>query len=275
MANTVDQTVIPIGFLNKVIIINCAITPMIVLEAAAAAALSLFISFEEPNVKEVIKSVTGGSWLHNIREYMYEADLVEAEIESYGIRALFELAEALDALVWWIFVAELIGEFLLAWESQIWKIAGCVPNPSEYWVDGKDAETVFVPDGTWRAGCLFYGCQTNQGIRVDVGYQHTLREHDEVTLICAQLFGDVSNNPQRTNQRILNDSTGAQIDYSGTFSGLDRSNWGAINMVQKLNGAKGDTSLSIWAMNEDPTPLIEFFAFQGHFYYSRLTFPDE
>lgn len=271
----VPPLAIGVGYGKKLTIISCAVTPMVIFEAAGLAAIQCFISFEGPNLKQDIKDVTGGSWLHNIKEYMIEADAVEADINAYGVRALFEVAEVVDALVWWVFLASVLAEFLIEWSTQINRIGHCVPTPGEYWVDGRDAESVLVPDFVWRPACAFYNCETNQGTHVDVGSTHTINKGQEITLVCAQLWGDVANHPQQVQQRVIRDATGEQLDYSPTFDGLANSYWGCINNIDKLNGEDGDTTFTIQGVNSDATPLIEFFAYSGHFYYRQLTFPEE
>lgn len=264
---------IPIGFGQSITIYPCAPSIPVIFEGLEAASAKLFLSLISPSWKTDVKWLTGGTWLHDIREVMLDAELIDPVlIDATGTRALFLVADFVDTFAWWMFVAGLTVEFLMDWTTQVWQMSGCLPDPKRYWLESKNCNAVFRADGQWREAMSFTNCRTSDGITTNFGSPFSVFEGTSFSLVWTCVWGDVSGNVQPAVQRVIRGSDDMVLDTGG----YEGSYWSQINgNIDNLRNSQvvtGGDTIHCEAMPANATMLLDYWANSGYLMFEVLTF---
>jgi hypothetical protein len=111
-----------VNFVKKIETFFCGVQPWVMVELAFPAALSAFVTIIEPNDKMWIRYLTGGSWLHGIKQLAKDVKKVDPTFELPGGKYVFKFIELEDYASWYLFLGEVVYDAYLWWHSRIYKI---------------------------------------------------------------------------------------------------------------------------------------------------------
>lgn len=268
----IPESDIPIGFGLSIHVYPCATTPQIICDAFGDAAIKAFIGLERPTVKQSIKKITGGSWLHNIRA---EIELLEIEDPAFfdaGLKLLFEFAELVDVAGWFFFLGSMGVQFLIDWSTIIYQESGCAPGTQTTIGNSNEPGSVFPRDGNWHECVTFSNVHWNNAPTSEAGSMFGCGPGEVVTCNVMQTWTDLGNVPINVQCRTRNTVTNEQTSYSYTSQDLFVPNQSTINENYHLNGGVSGGSWIFEGMSGIPGETDDAWVAAGIYYYERTAF---
>lgn len=144
-----------IGQIIRILYIPCATTPKVWLLAAGNPAMKAYWSFREPVVKTEIKMVTKKSWVKIARQLLEDAEEALPEAVEAGGMFLLDIAEVVDASLWYLFLAGLAADFLFDWCSAVWTMEGCDPNKSVVLLNADTPRGALFEGDAWQVAGIW------------------------------------------------------------------------------------------------------------------------
>lgn len=166
---------------KRILALPCAIPPIIYAEAAYEAVITLLYSFFEPDAREFYHQIRGNSLLCDYKTALKETGVVPPEAESRATRFAFKAFEAFDRSIWYLFLAQILNDALLDFESQILHLKQCPTGQSRYVGSGPFFFGALHDDGTYSTcdfsaapGSIYYPVFTSELAFVPPGKAWTL-----------------------------------------------------------------------------------------------------
>lgn len=263
---------IPIGFGLVFHVYPCMTTPAIIVQAAETAALKAAIGFFQPTWKQEIKKVTGGSWLHNIKEYMAADQIEDAAFFDAELTSFFEVAELVDKLAWYLFLFSSTVEFLIDWATTTYEMSGCLPKPSDTIGNSTSPVSVYQRNGAWQDNCAFVHVTWNNAPESEAGSTFGCNAGEVCTCVVVQEWNDLGGVPINTQSRVVNNATGKQISYSFSNQGLFDGTQSTINECRTNVGGETGFAATIQGLSGEAGETDDAWADSGRYYYERTTF---
>lgn len=139
-----------IGTLVRAVVHPCATGgPELWVTCALPAALKALYGLIPIDVKHNMHALTERSWIKNMQLLGEDGVISEAVFNSEGIRFLFKFAALADAAAYWLFVADILIDFLANWTSLVWEKSGCTPDPRHGFFYAHEPFGAFTDNDTW------------------------------------------------------------------------------------------------------------------------------
>jgi hypothetical protein len=145
-----------LGKIIKMLSYGCGPSWQIWVKAAEPAALRLFWSLLPTDWKSEVKLATGKSWLKHVKGVMREGEEVLPDVLTAAGEAVFTIAEVVDQLAWWVYIASVIGDFLIEWSTLAFQMAPGDPGSCAFVLKGDNAFGGTSFGAPWLPGASFH-----------------------------------------------------------------------------------------------------------------------
>lgn len=115
----------PAGAIKRLLEIPCAPTPMVYIEATAAAAIEMFISYVSPDYRELYTKGTGKSIFCDVEGTIHQVQRATGGKIPQLERFLFKIAKKVDISTYWYFLASIIADGVIDWATIARKLSEC------------------------------------------------------------------------------------------------------------------------------------------------------
>jgi hypothetical protein len=257
-----DPLLAPIGKLRRFLVDPCAPSFQVLAEAVVPAALKAFWTIVDPNYKEIIRWTTGKSWLCNVKAAAHELTKGEPEGESLGLRFAFTLSEVVDYASWYLFLADVAGEFFINWSTQVMKMTNCHLQPGTRRGYSSTPYHVAATNGEWSEPWdFFYGAPD---FPIGVPTNVDLYPGDWCTFSGFVRYEDGFGNQYPSATRIINLTTGQVYDADTQAGSLDPKHHKAFVWHKTMGPATGKQTIAFQTRVDPKLPLENVHAAEGY-----------
>lgn len=205
-----------INGLKRVLALPCATPPGVYVETALEALASILWSLYSPDFKEAYHQLTGHSLLCSAKGVLKHSTVIPPKETSAATRFFFSSAEWFDRATWYIFIAQIINDSLIDWESQLIALSKCRDGLSPLVASGTWFFGAIHDDGEWgtedytaQAGSIYYPVWGSGPLIVKPGKAYSIA--------CSQGFHNFEGESVPVSARIINKTHNVLLDsYSVT-----------------------------------------------------------
>jgi len=144
-----------IGAIKSLYMNPCQVPATVYVETAVEAAMRLFWTYNEPDLKHLIHETQGHSWLCSMKTTFTEVREATNTMPSPATTAAFEIIELADQAAWWFFIASIANDTLIQWSSSIIKGSLCGLPPGSANGYGNEPVIGGVGDGTYVGAAVW------------------------------------------------------------------------------------------------------------------------
>lgn len=207
--------------INRIFAIPCAIPPVVYVETAIEAVISMFYSFLEPDVRELYTQVRGHSALCEVKGALKDIFEGVPGTNNPVTKTVFKISEIIDVGTFWLFIAALVNEGLFDWSSQLHRVAACAHTDQPNVGSGPYFFGGLEDNGTWDGMAYSADAGSKFAPVWESGSSCVVKPGKSWAVAASQSFHAVSGPPVGTSARLINLTTGQVYDSDTNTTGPD------------------------------------------------------
>lgn len=199
-----------INKLGKMLAYPCTPSVQVWATTLLPTLINLFVTDEKPDWKTLVKLGSGKSWLKTLRQYAEDVEEVDATFSVGDLEFFFEVAEIVDASIWYLFVAEILAETFIKWSSLAYSATGCTADRKANTIAGIAPSDTLAMTNTWVVGPLWR--QTTPHDSFGMSSSFNVPPGSSASLSGSLTAkGLLTNKPQAIGIRVVNNTTGENL----------------------------------------------------------------
>jgi len=245
--------------IKRLLVLPCSNPVGVYVEAAAEAAISMFYSYLQPDVKELIHLATGKTALCHVKTFVADIHQDLGLTPTKVSRVLGQLGEAYDMATWNLFILGIAANGLTQFTSNMLQQQWCQNRGDPNYGTGTAYVGAIYDDGSWHS--MDYAIVEPNTVYGPVSPSGVIAKPNRTALIAASCsFQDFGGKPVGTNSRIIRADTGAYLDYDTNGLYSEAPNRSTHVWYKSRSQFAQNTALEAqWSYDGDPLPLGEAF----------------
>jgi len=167
--------------LRRDLFMNCQPSLMVWIEAGFPALFQAWYSFSIFDLKHVIHTIFGQSWVQGLRLVLRrqhgrsarkgrhgkivftDSSWTNASYVYQAEKVMFRILVVADIITWYMWFGNILGNFVVNWVNTAYKYAGCDTDPMRHWFSSELPIGGWSGDNDWQVGPGWLNCSGTEG----------------------------------------------------------------------------------------------------------------